>query len=75
MKIHDLTLPINRHMDGIPGLGLYDENPTRCVVLSAVNDTQLASILAKGLEVESDENQYEVVHADVLVIDDGPCLV
>ena len=29
MHIVDLTMPINRHMPGIPGLTLYDQNPTR----------------------------------------------
>ncbi len=44
MRIVDLTLPINREMPGIPGLQLYAENPTRCVVLSAVSEGQLERI-------------------------------
>jgi len=50
MRIVDLSLPINRHMIGIPGLHLYDKNPTRCVVLSAVSEGQLERIRAQGLE-------------------------
>ncbi len=50
MRIVDLTLPINREMPGIPGLRSYDENPTRCVVLSAVSEGQLERIKAQGLE-------------------------
>ncbi len=50
MRIVDLTLPINREMPGIPGLGLYDQNPTRRVVLSAVSEGQLESIKAQGRE-------------------------
>ena len=50
MRIVDLSLPINNKMPGIPGLRLYDENPTRCVVLSAVSEGQLEGIRARGLE-------------------------
>ncbi len=50
MRIVDLTLPINAEMPGIPGLQLYAENPTRCVVLSAVSEGQLERIKARGLE-------------------------
>ena len=51
MHIVDLSLKINRHMIGIPKLHHYDENPTRCVVLSAVTEKQLEGIRARGLEV------------------------
>jgi kynurenine formamidase len=50
MRIVDLTLPINRHMTGIPGIKEYIENPTRCVVLSALSDDHLAQIRESGLE-------------------------
>jgi arylformamidase len=50
MHIVDLTLPINQHMGGIPGVKEYDENPTRCVVLSALSEDHLESIRASGLE-------------------------
>ena len=36
MAVIDLTLPVNRHMRGIPDLREYEENPTRCVVLSCM---------------------------------------
>lgn len=54
MRLVDLTLPINRHMAGIPGMPLHAKNPPRCVVLSAVNDAQLEKIIDQGLEVEGD---------------------
>ena len=38
MRIVDLTPPINREMPGIHGLGLYDQNPTRRIVLSVVSE-------------------------------------
>lgn len=50
MRIVDLTLPINQHMTGIPGIKEYIENPTRCVVLSALSDDHLARIRESGLE-------------------------
>ncbi len=50
MRIVDLSLPINRHMRAIPGISEYDENPTRCVVLSVLSEDQLAEIRAGGVE-------------------------
>jgi kynurenine formamidase len=59
MQIVDLTLPINRHMKGIPKIREYDENPTRCVVLSALSEDHLEKIRASGLEVIDDP---EITH-------------
>ncbi len=59
MRIVDLSLPINRHMAGIPKIAEYDENPTRCVVLSALSDGQLAEIRASGLETVAEP---EITH-------------
>ncbi len=59
MRIVDLTLPINRHMAGIPGVREYIENPTRCVVLSAFNEGHLEKIKASGLETIDD---VEITH-------------
>jgi kynurenine formamidase len=50
MRIVDLSLPINRHMKAIPGISGYDENPTRCGVLSALSEKQLGEIRDGGLE-------------------------
>lgn len=50
MQIVDLTLPINQEMTGIPGIKEYIENPTRCVVLSALSEDHLETIRASGLE-------------------------
>ena len=50
MRIVDLSLPINRQMTGIPNIPEYDENPTRCVVLSALSDDHLQRIKSQGLE-------------------------
>ncbi len=59
MRIVDLSLPINQHMRGIPGISEYDENPTRCVVLSALSEEQLAEIRASGLETVAEP---EITH-------------
>ncbi len=42
MPIVDLSLPINNKMTGIPSLKLYEDNPTRCVVLSTYGDDHRA---------------------------------
>jgi len=54
MRIVDLSLPINRHMAGIPNRREYLDNPTRCVVFSSLSERQLADIKARGLEVADD---------------------
>lgn len=59
MRIVDLSLPINQHMEGIPGISEYEENPTRCVVLSALSEEQLAKIRSSGLETVAEP---EITH-------------
>ncbi len=59
MRIVDLSLPINQYMKGIPGISEYDENPTRCIVLSALSEEQLANIRSSGLETVSEP---EITH-------------
>lgn len=54
MQIIDLSLPINRHMTGIPNRDEYDNNPTRCTVFSCLSEEQLAQVREKGLEVAAD---------------------
>ncbi len=50
MHIIDLSLPINRHMPGIPTIPEYENNPTRCRVTAALSPEHLESIKAQGLE-------------------------
>ncbi len=50
MRIVDLSLPINRHMPGIPTIPEYAKNPTRCRVTAALSPDHLESIKAQGLE-------------------------
>ena len=54
MAVIDLTLPVNRHMQGIPNLREYGENPTRCVVLSCMGEVQKAYLESRDIEL--DEN-------------------
>ena len=54
MAVIDLTLPVNRHMQGIPNLREYEENPTRCVVLSCMGEVQKAYLESRDIEL--DEN-------------------
>lgn len=54
MPIIDLSLPINRHMTGIPERREYLDNPTRCVVFSSLSEKQLAELRAQGLEIADD---------------------
>ncbi len=50
MHIVDLSLPINRHMPGIPTIPEYEKNPTRCRVMAALSPDHLERIKAQGLE-------------------------
>lgn len=54
MAVIDLTLPVNRHMQGIPNLREYEENPTRCVVLCCMGEVQKAYLESRDIEL--DEN-------------------
>lgn len=54
MTVIDLTLPVNRHMQGIPGLREYEENPTRCVVLSCMGEVQKKHLESRGIELDED---------------------
>ena len=54
MAVIDLTLSVNRHMRGIPDLREYEENPTRCVVLSCMGEVQKAYLESRDIEL--DEN-------------------
>ena len=54
MAVVDLTLPINRYMRGIPGLREYEENPTRCVVLSCMGEVQKEHLQSRDLELDED---------------------
>ncbi len=60
MTVIDLTLPINRHMRGIPGLREYEENPTRCVALTCMGEVQKEHLLKNDIEV--DENIELTLH-------------
>lgn len=54
MRIVDLSLPINRHMRGIPNRHEYDDNPTRCVVFSSLSENQLETLRKRDLEIADD---------------------
>ncbi|MCC7411418.1 MAG: cyclase family protein [Gammaproteobacteria bacterium] len=54
MPVFDLTLPINRHMRGIPSLREYEENPTKCVVLTCMGEKQKQRLLRQGVELSDD---------------------
>jgi hypothetical protein len=53
MHIVDLSLPINRHMAGIPARREFLDNPTRCVVFSSLSSRQLEQLKEQGLQPPS----------------------
>jgi arylformamidase len=54
MQVIDLSLPINRHMQGIPNRSEYEDNPTRCVVFSCLSENQLEKVRQRGMDVAPD---------------------
>jgi kynurenine formamidase len=54
MRIVDLSLPINNKMQGIPMLREFAENPTRCVVLSSMNEGQRDRLKRRGIDLAPD---------------------
>ena len=79
MRIIDLSLPINRHMMGIPGRAEYAKNPTRCVVISSLSDTQLASLNQRNIEISPDIAVYHHMMSRLEIVThigthiDAPC--
>ncbi|MFQ5660249.1 MAG: cyclase family protein [Gammaproteobacteria bacterium] len=51
MRIVDLSMPISRHLTGIPEREEYEENPTRCVVLSTLSEAQIANLKDRNIEM------------------------
>ena len=51
MRIVDLTLPINRDMRPMPQVPQYQENPTRCVALTALSEAQVATLAAERIQM------------------------
>ena len=54
MQIVDLSLPINRHMPGIPTIPEYKKNPTRCIVTAALSADHLEYIKSQGIETATE---------------------
>ena len=50
MRIVDLTLPINHNMAPLPNVPQYQDNPTRCVVLTTFGEDHLAGLRDRGIE-------------------------
>ena len=59
MRIVDLTLPINRDMRPMPRLAQYQENPTRCIALTALSEAQAATLAEERIELADD---IEIAH-------------
>ena len=53
-RIVDLTIPIESGMPGIPGVPLYDKNPSRVDVIGIMNDAQKKLAEAEGLTIRDD---------------------
>ena len=50
MPIVDLSLPINRHMAGLPGFQVYLDNPTRTYPLAVISERQREKLAERGIE-------------------------
>lgn len=48
-RIVDLTMPIESNMPGIPGIGVYQNNPSKVDVLAVMTDKQKAQLQSEGM--------------------------
>ena len=53
-RIVDLTVPIESGMPGIPGVPVYDKNPSRVDVIGIMNDGQRKTVEAEGITIRDD---------------------
>jgi arylformamidase len=53
-RIVDLTVPIESRMPGIPGVPVYEKNPSRVDVVGIMNDGQRKAVAAEGLTIRDD---------------------
>jgi arylformamidase len=53
-RIVDLTVPIESAMPGIPGVAVYDKNPSRVDVIAVMNEAQRKIAEAEGIVVGRD---------------------
>src|ERR1700730_8708349 len=47
-RIVDLTIPIESHMPGIPGIKTYADNPSRVDVVTAITEAQKSQLPTQG---------------------------
>ena len=52
MKIIDLSLPINKHMEGLPGVPAYKDNPTKCFPLTVISNQQTEFLETMGVSID-----------------------
>ena len=52
-RVVDLTIPIESNMPGIPGIKIYDDNPSRVDVVAAITEAQKEQLQADGMTLNS----------------------
>jgi len=52
-RVVDLTIPIESNMPGIPGIKIYDDNPSRVDVVAAITEAQKEQLQAEGMTLNS----------------------
>jgi arylformamidase len=52
-RVVDLTIPIESNMPGIPGIKIYDDNPSRVDVAAAITEAQKEQLQAEGMTLNS----------------------
>ena len=52
-RVVNLTIPIESNMPGIPGIKIYDDNPSRVDVAAAITEAQKEQLQAEGMTLNS----------------------
>ena len=52
-RVVDLTIPIESNMPGIPGIKIYDDNPSKVDVVAAITEAQKEQLQAEGMTLNS----------------------
>src|ERR1700720_3042291 len=52
-RVVDLTIPIESNMPGIPGIKIYDDNPSKVDVVAAITDAQKEQLRAESMTLNS----------------------
>jgi arylformamidase len=72
-RIVDLTVPLESNMPGIPGIGLYANNPSRVDVVAVMTEAQKAQLQSEGMTLRpnADVNGRSMISVLSVLVHNG----